>query len=73
MVVKKVCFFEGRPTTFGVVNPLQWVGILIIPSERIGNLIDILGYSSINTMHTYIMETGTVHHRKNQKLGLLRT
>ncbi len=35
-------------------------------------LADILGHSSINTTRVYTMETGAVHRRQMQKLGLLR-
>ncbi len=35
-------------------------------------LADILGHSSINTTRVYTMESGSVHRRQIQKLGLLR-
>ena len=35
-------------------------------------LADILGHSSINTTRIYTMETGEIHRRQIQKLGLLR-
>lgn len=35
-------------------------------------LADILGHSSVNTTRIYTMETGEVHRRQIQKLGLLR-
>jgi len=35
-------------------------------------LADILGHSSVNTTIIYTIETGEVHRRQIQKLGLLR-
>ncbi len=35
-------------------------------------LADLLGHSSVNTTRIYTMETGTVHRRQIEKLGLLR-
>jgi len=35
-------------------------------------LADILGHSSINTTRIYTMETGAVHRRQIERLGLLR-
>lgn len=40
--------------------------------KDIVRLADILGHSSINTTRIYTMETGDVHRRQIQKLGLLR-
>ena len=40
--------------------------------KDIVRLADILGHSSINTTRIYTMETGEVHRRQIQKLGLLR-
>ena len=40
--------------------------------KDIVRLADILGHSIINTMRIYTMETGEVHRRQIQKLGLLR-
>ena len=34
-------------------------------------LADILGHSSVNTTRIYTMETGEIHRRQIQKLGLL--
>lgn len=41
--------------------------------KDIVRLADILGHSSINTTRIYTMETGDVHRRQIQGLGLLRT
>ncbi len=41
--------------------------------KDIVRLADILGHSSINTTRIYTMETGEIHRRQIQKLGLLRT
>ncbi|MDD6484096.1 MAG: tyrosine-type recombinase/integrase [Clostridiales bacterium] len=41
-------------------------------SKDIVRLADILGHSSINTTRIYTMETGEVHRRQIQRLGLLR-
>ena len=40
--------------------------------KDIVRLADILGHSSINTTRIYTMETGDIHRRQIQKLGLLR-
>ena len=40
--------------------------------KDIVRLADILGHSSVNTTRIYTMETGDVHRRQIQKLGLLR-
>lgn len=40
--------------------------------KDIVRLADILGHSSVNTTRIYTMETGEVHRRQIQKLGLLR-
>ena len=40
--------------------------------KDIVRLADILGHSSVNTTRIYTMETGEVHRRQMQKLGLLR-
>jgi site-specific recombinase XerD len=40
--------------------------------KDIVRLADILGHSSVNTTRIYTMETGEIHRRKIQKLGLLR-
>ena len=40
--------------------------------KDIVRLSDILGHSSVNTTRIYTMETGEIHRRKIQKLGLLR-
>ena len=40
--------------------------------KDIVRLADILGHSSINTTRIYTIETGTVHRRQIEKLGLLR-
>lgn len=40
--------------------------------KDIVRLADILGHSSINTTRIYTMETGEVHRRQMQRLGLLR-
>lgn len=39
--------------------------------KDIVRLADILGHSSINTTRIYTMETGEIHRRQIQKLGLL--
>ena len=39
--------------------------------KDIVRLADILGHSSINTTRIYTMETGEVHRRQIQRLGLL--
>ncbi len=41
--------------------------------KDIVRLADILGHSSVNTTRIYTMETGEIHRRQIQKLGLLRT
>lgn len=41
--------------------------------KDIVRLADILGHSSINTTRIYTMESGEVHRRQVEKLGLLRT
>ena len=40
--------------------------------KDIARLADILGHSSIETTRIYIMETGEIHRKQIQKLGLLR-
>lgn len=40
--------------------------------KDISRLADILGHSSVNTTRIYIMETGEIHRKQIQKLGLLR-
>ena len=40
--------------------------------KDIVRLADILGHSSINTTRIYTMETGDIHRRQIQRLGLLR-
>lgn len=40
--------------------------------KDIVRLADILGHSSVNTTRIYTMETGEIHRRQIQKLGLLR-
>lgn len=40
--------------------------------KDISRLADILGHSSVNTTRIYTMETGEVHRKQIQKLGLLR-
>jgi len=40
--------------------------------KDIVRLADILGHSSVNTTRIYTMETGEIHRKKIQKLGLLR-
>lgn len=40
--------------------------------KDIVRLADILGHSSVNTTRIYTMETGDIHRRQIQKLGLLR-
>jgi len=40
--------------------------------KDIVRLADILGHSSVNTTRVYTIETGEVHRRQIQKLGLLR-
>ena len=40
--------------------------------KDIVRLADILGHSSINTTRIYTIETGEVHRKQIQKLGLLR-
>ena len=40
--------------------------------KDIVRLADILGHSSVNTTRIYTVETGEVHRRQIQKLGLLR-
>lgn len=40
--------------------------------QDIVRLADILGHSSVNTTRIYTMETGEIHRRKIQRLGLLR-
>ena len=40
--------------------------------KDIVRLADILGHSSINTTRIYTMETGDIHRRQIQQLGLLR-
>ena len=40
--------------------------------KDIVRLADVLGHSSINTTRIYTMETGEIHRRQIQKLGLLR-
>lgn len=40
--------------------------------KDIVRLADILGHSSVNTSRIYTMETGEIHRRKLQKLGLLQ-
>ena len=40
--------------------------------KDIVRLADILGHSSVNTTRIYTMESGEIHRRKIQKLGLLR-
>ena len=40
--------------------------------KDIVRLADILGHSSVNTTRIYTMETGKIHQRQIQKLGLLR-
>ena len=40
--------------------------------KDIVRLADILGHSSVNTTRIYTMETGEIHRRQVQKLGLLR-
>ena len=40
--------------------------------KDISRLADILGHSSINTTRIYTMETGEIHRKQIQKLGLLR-
>lgn len=40
--------------------------------KDIVRLADILGHSSINTTRIYTMETGEIHRRQIQELGLLR-
>ena len=37
--------------------------------KDIAKLADILGHSSIDTTHIYIMTTGTEHRRKSERLG----
>jgi site-specific recombinase XerD len=39
--------------------------------KDIVRLADILGHSNVNTTRIYTMETGDVHRRQIQKLGLL--
>ena len=41
--------------------------------KDIVRLADILGHSSVNTMRIYTMETGEIHRKQIQKLGLLRS
>ena len=41
--------------------------------KDIVRLADILGHSSVNTTRIYTMETGDIHRRQIQSLGLLRT
>ena len=41
--------------------------------KDIVRLADILGHSSVNTTRIYTMETGEIHRRQIQKLGLLRS
>lgn len=40
--------------------------------KDISRLADILGHSSVNTTRIYTMETGAIHRKQIQKLGLLR-
>ena len=40
--------------------------------KDIVRLADILGHSSVNTTHIYTMETGDIHRKQIQKLGLFR-
>jgi len=40
--------------------------------KDIVRLADILGHSSVNTTRIYTMETGDIHRRQIQRLGLLR-
>ncbi len=40
--------------------------------KDISRLADILGHSSVNTTRIYTMETGEIHRKQIQKLGLLR-
>jgi len=40
--------------------------------KDIVRLADILGHSSVNTTRIYTMETGDIHRRQIQQLGLLR-
>ena len=40
--------------------------------KDIVRLADILGHSSVNTTRIYTMETGEIHRKQIQKLGLLR-
>ena len=40
--------------------------------KDIARLADILGHSSIETTRIYTMESGDIHRRQIQKLGLLR-
>ena len=40
--------------------------------KDIVRLADILGHSSVNTTRIYTMESGAIHRKQIQKLGLLR-
>ena len=72
--MKRLCRAAGVPESKVFPHNLRHLFARTYYSiqKDIVRLADILGHSSVNTTRIYTMETGDVHQRQIQKLGLLR-
>lgn len=72
--MKKLCVIAGVKETKVFPHNLRHLFARTYYSlqKDIVRLADILGHSSVNTTRIYTMETGEVHRRQIQKLGLLQ-
>ena len=72
--MKKLCRAAGVPEEKVFPHNLRHLFARTYYSREkdIVRLADILGHSSVNTTRIYTMETGEIHRRQIQRLGLLR-
>ena len=72
--MKKLCEFAGVSKDKVFPHNLRHLFVRTYYSlqKDIVRLADILGHSSVNTTRIYTMETGEVHKRQIEKMGLLR-
>ena len=72
--MKKLCKLAGVPKEKVFPHNLRHLFARTYYSlqKDIVRLADILGHSSVNTTRIYTMESGEVHQKQIEKLGLLR-
>ena len=73
-MMKALCVVAGVPANKVFPHNLRhlFARTYYTIQKDIVRLADILGHSSINTTRIYTMETGDIHRRQIQELGLLR-